>query len=189
MLKESPIFCFIVCMILLHSLAIPTISNEKSQLYISSSIKIEHNPVISDPLHIQVPRMYGILGKVPTTTRVYSFEDKNNIKINENEFSNFISIHNMKHKEKSETKSSHIIMTGLYFTKKIFINENQIIEVWSQNISSESRVLYHKISGRYPDGSSFYGESDHIQIQPGKCLFTYFTVYNTGRGIGIFDFN
>ncbi|MBU7025316.1 MAG: hypothetical protein HXS48_00125 [Theionarchaea archaeon] len=94
----------------------------------------------------------------------------------------------MQEKEEPDVKSSQVIMTSLYSTEDIYINQSQLIEVWSQNISSEPRKLYHKILVRYPDASLYSNESDRIVINPGMSLRTYFTVPNTGKGIGIFNF-
>jgi len=166
----------ITCIALFFSLDAPVVSNEKIHIAISKSEAMEHEPTmfepVREPLTIQqtVDMSDSHLCKILGTKPVEEHPQMLGI----DKFSDVIPIDQIM---KEEEKSSYVIMTGLYFTEKIYINENQIIEVWSQNISSESRILYHKIFGRYPDGSSFYGESDHIQIQPGKWLLTYFTIY------------
>ena len=155
------------------------------------------NDLISEPFRESVSFHYaldvskpyvGIPSRERFVDTIYnSFEDRNSARANEGE-NLFHSVSANEIIQESEGKSSDVIMTNVNFAEKIYINENEIIGIWSQNISSQPRILYHKIWGKYPDGSSFWGESDHIQIQPGKSLYTYFTVYNSGRGIGFFDF-
>lgn len=89
----------------------------------------------------------------------------------------------------NDIKSQDVIITLMSFSSNLYINDTQIIDFWSQNISSQSRILYHKLSGTFPDGSPFYQESTHVLIQPGKSLNTIFTIQGWGEGIGIFNFS
>jgi hypothetical protein len=91
--------------------------------------------------------------------------------------------------ENLQERSTDVIMTTLTFTQGIHINETQVIEVWSQNISSQTRKLFHRLYVRYPDGAVFSSESTHIEIHPSMSLWTRFTVSNMGKGIGLFDFS
>ncbi len=161
MMRKRYAFCLFL--IILSSLVGPVTSNQERQAVISQSEMTEYRPVFSDLFRLATSSQHTGDISLSCTSGI----------MNEQE---------------SEAKSSYVIMTTVNFTEKIYINENEIIEIWSQNISSQSRTLYHKLSGTYPDGSPLWGESDHIVIQPGKWLHTYFTVYNTGKGIGIFNF-
>ena len=104
----------------------------------------------------------------------------------ESTYLNFLSAD--EEEKEPEGKSLNVIITGLQYTEEIYINENQIITVWSQNISSQTRKLYHKISGIYPDGSPFLVEGFPVEIPPGWTLCDSWAVSNAGKGIGFFDF-
>ncbi|MBU7012172.1 MAG: hypothetical protein HXS46_15915, partial [Theionarchaea archaeon] len=153
MMGKRYIFSFFILIILFFSLGEPVIPNEKSQTVVSQSEMTESHPEFSDFSELAASPQHT--GDIPLSSTSGAMDG-----------------------EESEARSSYVIMTSVNFTEKIYINENEIIEIWSQNISSQSRTLYHKLSGTYPDGSPLWGESDHIVIQPGKWLHTYFTVYN-----------
>ena len=108
----------------------------------------------------------------------------------ESKYFNFFSLNQIEQRGiVSEEKSLNVIITGLQYTQEIYINENQIITVWSQNISSQTRKLYHKISGTYPDGSPFLIEEFPVEIPPGWTLCDSWALSNAGKGIGFFDFS
>lgn len=112
------------------------------------------------------------------------------IRTEEDKFSDFISIDEIiKETEEIKTKSSYVVMFDPYFTQEIYINEDQVIEIWSQNISTQTRRLYHKLFGRYPDGTPFSRESTPVEVDPGWWLCHKWTVNNIGKGIGFFTFS
>ena len=92
-------------------------------------------------------------------------------------------------KEPSEVESSYVRIVDVGFAQEIHINENQSIEIWSWNISPETRKLFHKLIVRFPDGSYFTREGTPVEVSPGFTLYNKWTVYNIGKGIGFFDFS
>ena len=107
----------------------------------------------------------------------------------EDRFSDFIPIEDIEQeKVKSKVRSSSVVMDDPDFAHEIYINEDQTIDVYSHNISSETKKLYHKIFVYYPNGTSAWGEGDHWDINPDWWLHTEWSVPNSGKGIGIFDF-
>ena len=172
MMEKRLILNFLIWIVLISSLEVPVISNEEYQIALLRSEVVECGPVLSEPS--------GAPEYLQQTADDSSHWSK---------FSDFLSVKtSMGEETESEGKSLDVIITDLQYTKEIYINENQIIQVWSQNISSQTRKLYHKISGVYPDGSPFLIEGFPVEIPPGWTLYNGWALSNAGKGIGFFDF-
>jgi len=101
MVGERSIFPFVIC-IILFSLNVPTVSNRKPCIVSHESI--------------------------PTECDSMSFQQVTDQFISHFRKSNHSMLINEAFGEEPEARSSYVIMTLVNFTKKIYTNENEIIE-------------------------------------------------------------
>ena len=167
------ILSFVLCIVFLSSLEMPVTSNGGFQIIPLCSEVVECGHVFFEPFSASDSLQHAF-------DCSFSYQS---------EFTKFTSTNGITQKGTiHDTKSLNVIITGLQYTEEIYINENQIIQVWSQNISSQTRNLYHKISGVYPDGSPFLIEGFPVEIPPGWTLYNSWALSNAGEGIGFFNF-
>ena len=158
-MKGKGVISFFFWLVLFSTSKAPIMSNEECPAILFHSGTIEPGPVFPEQ---------------------FSHQSKN---------FNLLSMNQLAQNETQPNgKSLNVMITNLQYTQDIYINENQIITVWSQNISSQPRNIYHKISGIYPDGSPFLIEGYPVEIPPGWTLCDSWAVSNAGKGIGFFNF-